>query len=236
MIPVLKYVFVGLLLSWFLARVNAARWLKVGLGLLVVPVVLLMLPAINNPLASYWESRVDACDVGRADVKQVVVIAGGLSPPTRNSKPSWAWLSSASLARLAEAVRWRGELGVPLLISGGVQEVSLMAELALLLDVPPAMLSRDDSASTTRTNAVGVSRSATKSGTLMLVTSAIHMPRAQLTFEAMGLEICPMPVDYRAWNESSWAWLFPNVAAVERADALLHEWAGLIYYRLKGWI
>ncbi len=67
----------------------------------------------------------------------------------------------------------------------------------------------------------------------LLVTSALHMPRAVGAFRAVGWTVWPDPVDY----------LTPRAVPPLRftlkglwdLDKVDHELAGLAYYRLRGW-
>lgn len=69
----------------------------------------------------------------------------------------------------------------------------------------------------------------------VVVTSAMHMPRAIACFRAAGwAEIIPQPDDYEAFP--SWGNL-GTVRIVSRLtllDLAAHEWLGLAYYRLSG--
>ena len=69
----------------------------------------------------------------------------------------------------------------------------------------------------------------------LLVTSAYHMPRAVGTFRAAGFPIEPYPVDYRTRGPSDAVRPF-SVAnkGLELTDIALHEWLGLLAYRLTG--
>jgi uncharacterized SAM-binding protein YcdF (DUF218 family) len=62
---------------------------------------------------------------------------------------------------------------------------------------------------------------------ILLVTSMLHMRRAKLCFEKQGLRVSPAPVP-RIEGE-------PPERASMLAQAL-HEYIGLAYYRLRGWI
>jgi uncharacterized SAM-binding protein YcdF (DUF218 family) len=65
----------------------------------------------------------------------------------------------------------------------------------------------------------------------LLVTSAMHMPRAVACFRAAGWMPIPFPTDYKQGPNLSF-WLFDNLAMLDNAA---HEWIGLGYYRLRGW-
>lgn len=69
----------------------------------------------------------------------------------------------------------------------------------------------------------------------VVVTSAMHMPRAIACFRAAGwAEIIPQPDDYEAFP--SWGNLGTArmVSRLTLLDLAAHEWLGLVYYRLSG--
>lgn len=65
----------------------------------------------------------------------------------------------------------------------------------------------------------------------LLVTSAFHMPRAHMIFEDTGLQTIPYPVDYRSMDPADSRW-FNLLDGATLATLLIHEWVGLIVYRL----
>jgi uncharacterized SAM-binding protein YcdF (DUF218 family) len=70
----------------------------------------------------------------------------------------------------------------------------------------------------------------------LLVTSAFHMPRSVGAFRKIGFAVEPYPSDFR--KKRDWAQVlalnstFP--ARLNQIDGAVHEWAGLIAYRLQG--
>lgn len=69
----------------------------------------------------------------------------------------------------------------------------------------------------------------------LLVTSAFHMPRSISAFRQAGFGVEAYPVDFRTrgWRDA----LLPFdrlSAGLARADLAIHEWAGLLAYRLTG--
>ena len=67
----------------------------------------------------------------------------------------------------------------------------------------------------------------------LLVTSASHMPRAVGAFRAQGWEVIAFPVDYRTQRRTSWNRLSFSGSTRMMSEAI-HEWGGLIWYRLSG--
>jgi uncharacterized SAM-binding protein YcdF (DUF218 family) len=73
---------------------------------------------------------------------------------------------------------------------------------------------------------------------ILLVTSAMHMPRAVGAFRKAGFQVIAAPADFHAgWDQpdilSRW---FPNAGNLLYAGLALHEWVGIATYRLRGWI
>lgn len=72
---------------------------------------------------------------------------------------------------------------------------------------------------------------------LLLVTSAYHMPRAQGCFQKAGFNPTPFPTDFyhqpRSWLPEDW--LLPNEGSLVQWQRLLHEVAGYLVYRFKGY-
>jgi uncharacterized SAM-binding protein YcdF (DUF218 family) len=71
--------------------------------------------------------------------------------------------------------------------------------------------------------------------TLLLLTSAFHMPRSMGLFRAAGLKVIPWPADYRSTGTESFGFELENPAGnLQAASTALREWIGLLAYRLTG--
>ena len=70
----------------------------------------------------------------------------------------------------------------------------------------------------------------------LLVTSASHMPRAVGAFRHAGFPVIAYPVGYTTTGrpEDYWAMRLEASTSLVRADVAVHEWLGLIAYRLTG--
>ncbi len=70
--------------------------------------------------------------------------------------------------------------------------------------------------------------------TWVLITSAMHLPRATATFQAVGWQVIPYPVDYRTTQTITW-FGSPNIIAnLIFVDDTLREWLAVIAYRVTG--
>ena len=82
---------------------------------------------------------------------------------------------------------------------------------------------------------------------IILVTSAMHMPRAVALFEKQGFEVIPAPADYnitqadwvRLWEPSLIRQLLnflPSVSNLSATTSALKEIIGILVYSLRGWL
>ena len=67
----------------------------------------------------------------------------------------------------------------------------------------------------------------------LLVTSAVHMPRSVACFRAAGWNVIPYPTDFKYSRPIRWL-SFALVANLVHIDVAMHEWVGLLFYRLTG--
>jgi len=69
----------------------------------------------------------------------------------------------------------------------------------------------------------------------LLITSAQHMPRAVGCFREVGFLIEPYPVD---WQTGGWTLRSMSISTLSeglsRTDVAVHEWLGLLIYRITG--
>jgi uncharacterized SAM-binding protein YcdF (DUF218 family) len=66
----------------------------------------------------------------------------------------------------------------------------------------------------------------------LLVTSAMHMPRAIGVFRKAGFDVDAYPVDYRTTRSQSLGTLLPSalMGGIGIMDRAVHEWSGLLVY------
>jgi len=68
----------------------------------------------------------------------------------------------------------------------------------------------------------------------LLVTSGFHLKRATHSFAYVGLDVIPYPCALTTWQNKPFRFrhLLPSASAFYGSALALHEWIGLIYYRL----
>ena len=82
---------------------------------------------------------------------------------------------------------------------------------------------------------------------VILVTSAMHMPRAKALFEKQGIAVIAAPTDYTI-TQQNWDSVFhpslgegvinllPNSGALGLTTNVLKEYLGMLIYSLRGWL
>ena len=105
--------------------------------------------------------------------------------------------------------------------------------------VDAARVILEENARNTRENAVYTQIIAKERGfeSVLIVTSAFHMRRAAECFEAIGMKVDTLAVDYRAHRADgarSDSWL-PRASFLSESTKTLREMAGLYIYRAQGY-
>ena len=124
-----------------------------------------------------------------------------------------------------------------------------MAEILGMLGVPESALWYETDSRNTYENARFSREILAEKGIerIILVTSAMHMPRAAALFEKQGFEVIPAPADYnitqtgwaRLWEPNLTTQLFnflPSVSHLSETTSALKEYIGILTYRLRGWL
>jgi uncharacterized SAM-binding protein YcdF (DUF218 family) len=103
------------------------------------------------------------------------------------------------------------------------------------LGLPPARVTFEGASRSTWQNAVLARRAVRPAPgqTWLLVTSALHMPRALGAFRAAGWAVLPWPVGYKTLRHGL-RWIEPPSQRIGLLEAALHEWVGLLAYRISG--
>lgn len=176
-----------------------------------------------------------------------VVILGGGKKGSNAAPDEIEALMESTLVRTYAGLRlWKQLEKVPtIVLSGGgygdVREADLMALLAAQAGVSRENLRLERDSMTTWQNAEGVRKllgvdqvGGDARRKIFLVTSAMHMPRALATFSRSGFNICPWPVDQRAFRPDFGGLWIPSIRPLQKSSMALHEFKGLLWYWILG--
>lgn len=125
--------------------------------------------------------------------------------------------------------------------SGALTESELMFLLARQLGLPERSLVTESHSRNTRENAWftrEILQGRKGKGTVLLVTSAYHMPRAKACFEKLGMIVTACPADFKVdpYKLPTPLDFLPDAEALDNTTMALREYIGLLYYRLRGWV
>mgnify|MGYP000932371749 CR=1 FL=1 len=207
---------------------RGARWGWAVAWVAVCALLVLSVPAVALRLARVLEPA--PIVLSEAQTAQAVVILGA-----GRSLGAHEWggetVSAHGLVRVRYGAALARELGLPILLSGGrpgrgrASEAALMQKVLLDELHTPARWLEEQSHNTgqnaqlsaQRLRADGIDR-------VVLVTSALHMPRAAANFRQQGLQVWPAPTDYQGQVPFAWGQLIPSAQGLALSTAVLREW------------
>ena len=209
-----------------------------GVGILVI----FSMPIISGKLIAYLESDyelIKPSKVGSADA--VVVLSGMVKTIKTKNGLDYEWNEAAD--RIFAGIDLFKSDKAPILIltggkvpwSIGVPEGEYLRDVAIKLGVPEKDILLTENVENTDQEA-----KATKKLLLLdnpkviLVTSAFHMPRAQLVFEVAGINVIPFPVDFKTRaRKLTFMNFVPSASSFADTSFFFREMIGRTYYNLK---
>ena len=241
------------LLGWLLLRRRQSRIAALLLGAGLLSSVLLSLPVVAGALAYFVEGPEIAAPTADAlrraargpGAAGAVVILGGGARWHERELPHRQTVHGRTLERLEHGAWVARVTGLPILVSGGLPSVGpeqdRVAEAVVMartlregfrMEVRWAESASPDTAQNARRSAAMLAASGIRK--VILVTHAVHMPRARLSFEAAGLEVVAAPHGFAgSLSGERWGDWVPNSNAVYWSWLASHEAIGLWWYRLQ---
>ncbi|HVA49535.1 MAG TPA: YdcF family protein [Pirellulales bacterium] len=224
-------------------RRRASRWAPRVLLAAVAGLLLPSIPAVSDLGFASLEAQTVPLTVLPADTAAMVVLSGGILPPT--AKQPRALPGEDTLYRcLSAAELYRGKPCL-VVVSGGTVApedgappvAEVMREFLVRLGVNSDDLLVEDRSTTTYENAVESRRVLERLGRrrIVLVTDALHMPRAAACFRHVGLEVTEAPCRFIT-GKSDWSpgRFLPSSGAARGSERVMHEWLGVVWYWLQG--
>ena len=218
-------------------RVRVSRVLvRLAIGSLVLCMVPLVAALIARPL-----ERSHAFDpaAGAQGATAIVILGGG----KYSAAPEWAGhdtVHQRTLERLRYGAYLQGQTQLPVALVGGVVDGGGPPEAFVMSQVMRESLNTpvqwlEMKSRNTAENASDA-RALIPANKIVLVTQALHMPRAQKMFEQAGFEVIPAPCGFTTGPTLDWVDPFlylPSAEALLQSRAALHEYLGLWWYRLR---
>lgn len=195
---------------------------------------------VADGLCELIERQYPPIEVANATPADAILVLGGglggVSPPrvlpSLHTGASRTWYA----ARLLRA----GKAPVVVAVGGGnaaAPESMAIVEFLVDLGVARELILQESRSRNTVENALyvkpllegrGIKRS-------LLVTSALHMPRAIAIFRAAGIDVIPASGDVEVVADRKYGWIdfLPNAGAFLRTTRVMHEVLGLLGFRVQ---
>ena len=226
------------------------RWsgrARIGSGVVVLSLLWLWgwsMPWTSDALRAPLEGRYEHRLVEEVPKADAVVILGGAF----RSEDNWPYPAVTGPvdrywhgARLYHA----GRAG-RVLMSGGSRRPGIRTEaqsgaiFLMHMGVPEEHILLDNEARTTQQHVRHIAQLLDEQGleSFLLVTSAMHMRRAEAVFRADGLDPIPVATDFRVGENPPRGLrrVLPSATALGESTAAVHEYVGYWFYRVRGWV
>ena len=241
--PVNFLVLLGLLgLSLALTRFARAghRITAAAISILAV----LCFSPVSSLLLRGLEDRFPQPRMDMAAPTGIIVLGGAMDEDLSESRGQ-PTLTEAAARLTTGAALARRYPGARLVFTGGsanvrqegLDEARGVRDLWRSLGVPEARMMFEDKSRNTFENATMTHDlvDPQPGEVWLLVTSAGHMPRSMGIFRRIGWSLIAYPVDYRTFGDARDFKINWNaLEALKRLESGLHEWVGLVAYRISG--
>lgn len=209
--------------------------------------------SISNSLVRSLElQHIPQGELPQADA--IVILGGALRAPNF-PRPSVEVMETGD--RVLYGARLYREGKAPIIIASGgridwlggqASESADMETLLMTLGVPQAAILQEPDSLNTHENAVNVQKILAERGIkrVLLVTSAMHMPRSLAIFQHQKIDAIAAPTnflvtgqDVAALNTSFGSVLLnflPDSDRLNQTTRALKEYLGIAIYRLRGWL
>jgi len=171
----------------------------------------------------------------------IILLGGGIYKNVRDLSGS-GFPADDTLGRIVTAVRLHKRLNIPIIISfGSVYKdrnagAPIVKRFLMDLGVGENQIILEEKSKDTFENAKYSSEICKKRGFTLpiLLTSAYHLKRSYWVFEHLGMNINPYPAYFKTHDNPSYSWydFLPNGHSLANTSNALHEYLGLIFYKI----
>jgi len=241
--PNLSLLILAIAVLCALARRKRTALALTGMGLIWVLVWSLPITAIY--LGGRLENRFPYQMPNRVSSGDVIVVLGG---NTQSNRSNWfePYIRLTAVDRIDRAGDlYFAQKAPKIVVSGGslegpVSEAHGMARVLRQKAVPEAAIILENNSRNTYENALFSKKifEQQKFSQVLVVTSALHMPRAIATFRKLGIDAIAAGMAPQITPPTSIAlnlWL-PHTRSLEASRSIIKEYLGLFGYWLRGWI
>jgi uncharacterized SAM-binding protein YcdF (DUF218 family) len=237
------FLYVLLLLSILSFTIKKARAGKIFIGMAIAWFLIITTPFVPVALVRSLENRYppfsEKTIEGINGPWNIIVLGGGHSDDSRLSPNNQ--LSTQALSRLTEGLRIQSMIpGSTLILSGykgrsELPQALVLYRSALIMGADSTSMKMQTSPENTRMEA---EQYLTDNGSvqLVVVTSAVHMPRAMMLFRKAGAHAVAAPSDFlmKYGSGKNPRRFMPSSSYTEMMRSAIHEYAGMIWDWIGG--
>jgi len=239
---------VATLLALFPFSPTRLGWVRKLLLSALLLLVGLSSPLVATPLIGLLESWYHPSQLTPSDHFDAIVVLGGGVDEKGSLRPTTEPSSYSRNRTTCGVDLYQQGYATTLVLTGGdarifgtgPQEAVEMKRWAIRLGVPESATKIDTEARNTYENATGTKR-LIGSASILLVSSASHLPRAVPMFTKQGFRVTPAPCDYASQNLPRENWdnidpfdALPNDTSLQQTREVVSEVAGIVIYWLAG--
>jgi uncharacterized SAM-binding protein YcdF (DUF218 family) len=230
-----------------------SKWTPAAVGAALIILFLSGNIRLSNWLAQSLEwQNIPKAELPTADA---IVVLGGATRSQLYPRPDVDFTDAGDRIWYG-ATLYRASKAPKIIVSGGIitwkgegkPEADDMTKLLVTMGVPKRDIIPEGNSLNTRDNAVNVQKilQAQNFKTILLVTSAMHMPRSMAIFKHLGIKAIAAPTDYRIsqseidqtnlQTEAAILNFFPNEESFSMTTQAIKEYIGMFVYKLRGWV
>ena len=208
----------------------------------VAILVIFSMPIISKKLITYLESDYELIQPsGVKSADAVVVLSGMVKTIQTKNGLDYEWGEAADRIFAGIDLFKLNKAPVLILTGGklpwsiGVSEGEYLKDVAIKFGVPEKDILITENVENTDQEAKAIKNLLLLDNPkIILVTSAFHMPRAQLVFKAAGINVIPFPVDFRIGAQKiTFMNFIPSASSFSATSFFVREIIGRTYYNLK---
>lgn len=233
-------IFIVILLCSGVWQARRKNW-KAGVFNVVLALVLWL--CSTAPVADFFMGGLEKGEKIPASLHgDVIILLGGGVYEYARDMSGRGVPSEEALSRLVTAVRAQKRMNVPVIASGGawrqggIPEAGVLKRFLKDLGVPEKMIIMEERSRDTAENVRYCREICARYGfrTPLVVTSAYHMRRSVAAFKRAGMTVQSLPAFIMTGEREEYRWLhyLPSAGALQCTYAALHEYMGLLFYRL----
>lgn len=225
----------------------STQFTRLASWLIVTSLVLLVIAGLSplgNVLILPLEQRFPPWDPSHGPPDGIVMIGGVIDPDVSIARGTIALddaaarlVATVELARRYPKARIVLSGGTDALIFNAAPEAGVALREFETLGIAHERISVEEQSRNTVENAVfsRLVANPQPGERWLLVTSAYHMPRAMGVFRAACFAVEAFPVDFRTRGPlDAFQPFYYATGGLRRTDLAMHEWVGLLAYRLTG--